>query len=34
MRKSGFGCHINNVYIVDALSYVDDSTISCPSIDG
>ena len=32
--KSGFGCHVNHVYI-GVLSFVDDLTISCPkSING
>ena len=33
MRKLGFGCQINHMYM-DALFYVDDITISCPRIDG
>ena len=32
LRKSGFGCHINHVYIMGALPFADDITISCPSI--
>ena len=33
LRTSGIGCHIGSAYI-GALSYDDDITIPCPSIQG
>ena len=33
MKNSGLGCHINSTYI-EALSYADDTTLSCPSVQG
>ena len=33
LKKSGVGCHMNNIYM-GALSYADDITISCPSLYG
>lgn len=33
LSKSGYGCHIKNVYM-GALAYADDITLICPSISG
>ena len=33
LRNSGYGCHLNGVY-VGALSYADDITLIAPSIGG
>ena len=33
LRKSGFGCKIDNCY-TGAISYADDISLSCPSIRG
>ena len=32
-KNSGIGCHINGTYM-GTLSYVDDITLSCPSVQG
>ena len=34
LTNSGLGCHINGIYTVGALSYADDITLSCPSMQG